>query len=66
MGRHRKRYRALKTVTPSPNHGSTNVASLPSNGAECDLIDSFDAHGDQRIRWLLQMRSCNLLNERYR
>ena len=49
MGRHRKRYRALKTVTPSPNHGSTNVASLPSNGAECDLTDSFNAHGDEQL-----------------
>ena len=47
MGRHRKRYRAVKTVTPSPNHAS--FASLPNNGAECDLIDSFDDHGNEQL-----------------
>jgi hypothetical protein len=34
-------------VTPLPNHAS--FASLPNNGAECDLIDSFDDHGNEQL-----------------
>ena len=40
MGRHQKRYRAFKTVTPSPNHATTNVASLPNNAIKLKVAST--------------------------